>query len=82
LLYPLLTPHQGLFFRVVKEYSVTVQHTVKEIQELDPSEKPLLKAYLDDKINNDALCKGLDFGTYLTTPVKSMSLPCFSLFLL
>ena len=57
--------------RVLKDYIVTVHYSVKHIQEIDPVSQPMLSAYLKEKMT-DRLCRGLDFGTYLTTPIKRM----------
>jgi hypothetical protein len=54
-----------------KDYSVTVQDSVKQISELDPKKKPLLSGYLEGR-RNTPVCRGLDFGTYLTSPIKRM----------
>lgn len=62
---------QAPFLRMYKDYSVTVEDGIKQISELDPKKKPLLYAYLEDK-RNAPVCKGLDFGTFLTSPIKSI----------
>ena len=32
--------------------------------------RPKLQAFFTEKMNNDPDCKGLDFASYLTSPVK------------
>lgn len=60
-----------------KDYSVTVRDSVKQISDLDPKKKPLLHQYLKYK-RNTSVCRGLDFGTFLTSPIKRTLLPSLS----
>eukprot|EP01126_Amoeba_proteus_P054835 TRINITY_DN6767_c0_g1_i3.p1 TRINITY_DN6767_c0_g1~~TRINITY_DN6767_c0_g1_i3.p1 ORF type:complete len:383 (+),score=107.07 TRINITY_DN6767_c0_g1_i3:222-1370(+) len=57
------------FLKMYKDYSVTISSSVKHITNIDPKQQPLLFAYFEKK-RNDRVCRGLDFGTFLTTPIK------------
>eukprot|EP01126_Amoeba_proteus_P054135 TRINITY_DN6637_c0_g1_i8.p1 TRINITY_DN6637_c0_g1~~TRINITY_DN6637_c0_g1_i8.p1 ORF type:complete len:306 (+),score=84.47 TRINITY_DN6637_c0_g1_i8:705-1622(+) len=59
----------GPFLRMYKTYSVTVRDSVQRISEVDAKKQPLFSTYLEEK-RNSKVCRGLDFGTFLTTSIK------------
>ena len=57
------------YLRIYKDYAITVQNSIKRLCELDPKQEPLLCSYLDEK-KKDPVCRGLEIGSYISSPSK------------